>query len=210
MHVLCLDLEGVLVPEIWISFAEQAGIPELKRTTRDEPDYDRLMRHRLDILTREGVRISDITEVIEGMEPLPGAIDFVKWARSRTRLIILSDTFEEFAHPLMRQLDFPTLFCHNLEVCPEGKISNYRLRQEDQKRKAIEAFQGLNFKVAAGGDSYNDLTMLQAADHGVFFRPPKTLANEYPTMDGVHDHTTLQAHLEAVLQSWEKNAPSGE
>lgn len=204
MHVLCLDLEGVLIPEIWIRLAEHAGIPELKRTTRDEPDYDRLMRFRLEILEREEIRLSDITEVIDGMEPLPGAIDFVRWARSRTRLIILSDTFEEFAHPLMRQLDFPTLFCHRLEVCPEGRITNYRLRQEDQKRKAIQAFQGLNFKVAAGGDSYNDLTMLKAADHGVFFRPPETLSKEYPAMGEVHDHPSLQVHLERVLASWEK------
>ena len=164
MNLATLDLEGVLIPEIWISFAEAAGIPELRRTTRDEPDYDKLMRYRLGILSERGIRLSDISAVIDTLEPLDGAVDFIRWLQSRTRTVILSDTFEQFAAPLMAKLGNPTLFCHELVIDAKGFVSGYKLRMPDQKRKAVEAFKGLNFQVISTGDSYNDLSMLRAAD----------------------------------------------
>ena len=160
MHIVCLDLEGVLVPEIWITFAEAAGIPELKKTTRDEPDYDKLMRGRLAILEEHGLKLKDIQRVIAKIEPLKGALDFIAAVRERTQLAILSDTFEQFADPLMKKLGRPTLFCNNLEVAASGKITGYRLRQKDGKMRAVEAFRSMNVKVFAAGDSYNDLSMI--------------------------------------------------
>ena len=145
MNLVTLDLEGVLIPEIWIAFADAAGIPELRRTTRDEPDYDKLMRYRLGILAERGVKLADISRVISGLEPLDGAREFMEWLKSRTRAIILSDTFEQFAAPLMAKLGSPTLFCHELEIAPDGAVSGYRLRMPDQKRRAVEAFRSLNF-----------------------------------------------------------------
>ena len=164
MQVLCLDMEGVLVPEIWIEFSKRTGIPEFQRTTRDEPDYDKLMRYRLALLDQHGLKLPDIQQVIDGMGPLPGAREFLDEMRTRYQVVILSDTFYEFADPLMRQLGRPTLFCHRLLTDADGRVRDYRLRQPDQKRRAVEALKSLNFRVMAAGDSYNDTGMLLAAD----------------------------------------------
>lgn len=179
-RIVCLDLEGVLVPEVWIAFAEKTGIPELRRTTRDEPDYDKLMRGRLEILDRHELRLPDIQDVISTMAPLDGAIEFLEELRSQVQVIILSDTFYQFAEPLMRQLGWPTLFCHELVVEDSGRVSDYRLRIADGKKKAVEALQGLGFTVHAAGDSYNDTAMLGAADRGVLFSCPDNVAREFP------------------------------
>jgi phosphoserine/homoserine phosphotransferase len=178
--IACLDLEGVLIPEIWINVAERSGIDELRITTRDEPDYDVLMKRRLEILERHGLGLPDIQQVIGGLSPLEGAPAFVDWLRERFQLVILSDTFYEFAMPLMRQLGCPTLFCHRLIADAKGRITDYRLRMPDQKRHAVEAFHGLNFRVVAAGDSYNDTAMLGAADAGILFRPPENVIREFP------------------------------
>ena len=201
MHLVCLDLEGVLVPEIWLAVAQATGIKELARTTRDEPDYDVLMRFRLDILKRNDIRIADIQKIIQTLKPLRGARTFIQWLHSQTRVIILSDTFVEFAAPLMKQLGFPTLFCHSLVIDASGHITNYRLRQSDQKYKAVQAFQSLNFKVIAAGDSYNDLTMLQAADHGILFRPPASLVKAYPQLPVTRRHNELRIAIEKILNA---------
>ncbi|MBU62621.1 MAG: bifunctional phosphoserine phosphatase/homoserine phosphotransferase ThrH [Opitutae bacterium] len=180
MQVVCLDLEGVLVPEIWIAFAEKVGVEALKRTTRDEPDYDALMRYRLDILGEYGFTLKQIQEVIETLSPLSGALEFLNKLRSTHELVILSDTFREFADPLMKQLGYPTLFCHELKVDEDGTISDYCLRIAEHKRKTVQYLQKLNFEVIAAGDSYNDLGMLKTAEHCIFFRPPHSLAADYP------------------------------
>jgi phosphoserine/homoserine phosphotransferase len=180
-ELVCLDLEGVLVPEIWITVAERTGIDELRRTTRDEPDYDVLMRYRLAILDRHGLTLPDIQAVIATMAPLPGALEFLDWLRERfTGVILLSDTFAEFAHPLMRQLGFPTLFCHSLEVADGGRITGYRLRMPDQKRASVAALKSVTFRVIAAGDSYNDTAMLLAADAGILFDAPQRVIDEFP------------------------------
>ena len=199
MNLVCLDLEGVLLPEIWIATAEKTGIPELRRTTRDEPDYNKLMRYRLEILDSHGITIHQIQEAIGELNPLPGACDFVDWLIAKTRLIILSDTFAEFARPLMEKLGFPTLFCHNLVIDDCGRIVDYQLRQQDQKRRAVLALKSLNFEVLAAGDSYNDLTMLQSADHGVLFRPPESLSGEYPEFPVTQTHHELREQIAARL-----------
>jgi phosphoserine/homoserine phosphotransferase len=178
--IACLDLEGVLVPEIWINVAERTGIPALRRTTRDEPDYDKLMRYRLAILDERKLGLRDIQDVIGTMRPLEGATAFLDWLRERTQVIILSDTFAQFAAPLMRQLGWPTLFCHTLEVDGMQRITGYRLRIDDGKRRAVEALRALNFRVVAAGDSYNDTTMLGAADAGILFRPPQNVIDDFP------------------------------
>jgi len=175
MRLVCLDLEGVLVPEIWIAFAEAAGIPELKRTTRDEPDYDRLMRFRLDLLAQRGLGLADVQRVISGMEPLPGAADFARELREKAQLVILSDTFEQFAGPLMEKLSRPCIFCNALETGPGGEISGYRLRQQDGKRRAVAAFKSMGLSVFAAGDSHNDLSMIREADSGCLFRAPEQI-----------------------------------
>jgi phosphoserine/homoserine phosphotransferase len=193
--IVCLDLEGVLVPEIWINVAERTGIDALRRTTRDEPDYDKLMAGRLAILDQHGLGLPDIQQVIAGMDPLPGAVDFVEWLRSRTQLIILSDTFEQFATPLMKKLGWPTLFCHRLEVEAGGRISGWTLRQADAKRKAVEALLGLNFRVVAAGDSYNDTAMLGAAHAGILFRPPQNVIDEFPQFPVTRSYDELRAAL---------------
>jgi len=180
MQIVCLDLEGVLVPEIWIAFAERTGIAEFRRTTRDEPDYDKLMRWRLALLKQHGLKLANIQAVIAGMAPMPGAKDFLDELRGRYQVIILSDTFYEFADPLMRQLGRPTLFCHRLEIDGEGFVANYRLRQPDQKRQAVNALKGLNYQVIAAGDSYNDTAMLGAADAGFLIHPPPNVVAEFP------------------------------
>ena len=180
MVVACLDLEGVLVPEIWINVAERTGIAELRRTTRDEPDYDKLMHGRIAILDRHGLKLADIQNVIGGMDPLEGAPVFLEWLHERFQVIILSDTFDQFSQPLMRKLGWPTLFCNTLDVEPSGRIAGYRLRIADGKRLAVEALRALAFRVVAAGDSYNDTTMLGAADAGILFRPPANVAAEFP------------------------------
>ena len=198
MQIVCLDLEGVLVPEIWIAFAEKTGVEALRRTTRDEPDYDVLMRHRLGILAEHGFTLSQIQEVIATLEPLPGALDFLDKLRFKYELIILSDTFSQFAGPLLEQLNRPTLFCHELEVDDDDYITDYRLRIPDHKCKTVQHLQKLNFEVIAAGDSYNDLGMLKTADHCIFFCPPESLAAEYPDVPVAREHPELLAHIEAL------------
>lgn len=196
MQMVCLDLEGVLIPEIWIAFAEKTGIEALKRTTREEPDYGKLMRYRLDILDREGFTLGQIEEVIDTLDPLPGACEFVDWLQARGRMVILSDTFEEFAGPLMAKLGHPTLFCHNLEVEPGGRIANYRLRLHNHKQKAVEAFRSLNFHVVAAGDSYNDLTMIRTAHQGILFRAPENVISENPDLPVANTYEELRCRIE--------------
>jgi len=192
----CLDLEGVLVPEIWINVAERTGIDALRLTTRDEPDYDVLMRKRLGILDEHGLKLPDIQEVIGTLTPLEGAPAFVDWLRERFQLVILSDTFYEFAAPLMRQLGYPTLMCHRLGVTGEGRIADYHLRQEDQKRRAVQALHSLNFKVIASGDSYNDTSMLGEADVGILFSPPDNVIEEFPQFPVTRTYDELRTAFE--------------
>lgn len=195
MEIACLDLEGVLVPEIWIDFAERTGIDELRATTRDVPDYAELMTQRLKILRRHKLGLPDIQEVIADMKPLPGAIEFVDWLRERFQVVILSDTYYEFAQPLMRQLGYPTLMCHSLETDVDGIIVNYHLRQKDPKRQAVKAFHGLNFRVIAAGDSYNDTTMLAEADAGILFRAPDNVIREFPHFPSVREFDALRSEF---------------
>ena len=199
MNIVCLDLEGVLIPEIWIAFAEKTGIEALKRTTRDEPCYDTLMRYRLDILDKQGFKLADIEAVIGTLDPLPGAQEFVKWVTSQTRLVILSDTFSQFAGPLMAKLGNPTLFCHDLVIDETGRIADYKLRLPDHKRQAVEAFRALNFDTIAAGDSYNDLSMIDCADEGLLFCPPQRLTEERPELPVARNHAELQAIIAAKL-----------
>ena len=195
MHIVCLDLEGVLVPEVWISFAERTGIPELRLTTRDVPDYDQLMRGRLKILAEHKLGLAQIQEVISGLEPLEGARAFLDRMRQDFQVIILSDTFYEFGMPLMRKLGMPTLFCHQLVVGTDGSITGYRLRQSDPKRKAVAALKELNFRVLAAGDSYNDTSMLSEADAGVLFRAPVNVVREFPQFPVTERYDELEAAL---------------
>jgi phosphoserine/homoserine phosphotransferase len=180
VELACLDLEGVLVPEIWIAFAERTGIEELRATTRDIPDYDVLMKQRLGLLEQHKLRINDIQDVIATLAPLPGAIEFVDWLRERFQVIILSDTFYEFSEPLMRQLKWPTLFCHRLVTDEEGRVVDYKLRQADPKRASVKALHSLNYRVLAAGDSYNDTTMLSEADVGFLIHAPQNVIDEFP------------------------------
>ncbi|MBK7061745.1 MAG: bifunctional phosphoserine phosphatase/homoserine phosphotransferase ThrH [Rubrivivax sp.] len=198
MQVVCLDLEGVLVPEIWIAFADRTGIAEFRRTTRDEPDYDKLMQYRLALLRRHGLKLADIQAVIAGMSPLPGAREFLDELRTRYQLIILSDTFYEFADPLMQQLGRPTLFCHRLLIDEQGFVAGYRLRQPDQKRHAVIALQGLNYRVLAAGDSYNDTAMLTAADAGFLMHAPPHIAAEFPQFPLNDSYPQLLASIDAA------------
>jgi len=185
VELACLDLEGVLIPEIWIAFAEKTGIEELRATTRDIPDYNVLMRQRLAILDEHGLKIQDIQEVIATLAPLPGAKDFIDWLRERFQVIILSDTFYEFSLPLMRQLGFPTLFCHRLLTDESGRVVDYKLRQEDPKRMSVKALHSLNYRVIAAGDSYNDTTMLGEADIGILIHAPQNVIDEFPQFRSV-------------------------
>jgi len=196
MHIVCLDLEGVLVPEIWITFADVTGIPELRRTTRDEPDYNKLMRFRLRILAEHNLKLKDIQEVIGSISPLDGASGFVSALRERTQIVILSDTFSEFAQPLMAKLGYPTLFCNSLIIDGAGSISDYRMRQIDGKRKSVEALKSLNFKIFAAGDSFNDLSMIRAADAGCLFRPPASIRAQCPDIPSVDSYDELLKHIE--------------
>mgnify|MGYP001072124302 CR=1 FL=1 len=192
MEIACLDLEGVLIPEIWIAFAEKTGIEALKRTTRDEPDYDVLMRYRLNILEENGLGLNEIQEVIATLSPLEGAKEFVDWLRERFQVVILSDTFYEFAQPLMRQLGFPTLLCHKLEVDKTGKVTDYKLRQANPKRQAVVGFKSMYYRTIAAGDSYNDTTMLAEADAGILFHAPQNVIDEFPQFPAVHDFESLK------------------
>ena len=196
MQIVCLDLEGVLVPEIWIEFSRRTGIPELRRTTRDEPDYDKLMKSRLEILARHRLGLPDIQKVIAEMGPMPGAKDFLDDLRDRFQVLILSDTFYEFAMPLMRQLGMPTLFCHKLEADARGFLVDYHLRMPEQKRAAVAAFKGLNFRVIAAGDSYNDTAMLGEAHAGILFRPPENVIREFPQYPVTMNYAELDAEIE--------------
>jgi phosphoserine/homoserine phosphotransferase len=195
MIVVCLDLEGVLVPEVWINVAERTGIEELRRTTRDEPDYDKLMRYRLDILDRHKLRLPQIQEVIDGMDPLEGAVEFLHWLRERFQVAILSDTYYDFARPLMRKLGYPLLFCNNLDVAADGRIENYRLRQPNQKHAVVVAMKALHFPVVAAGDSYNDITMMKEADAGILFRPPDNVIEEFPQFPVTRSYDELSARV---------------
>ena len=201
MIVACLDLEGVLVPEIWIAVAERTGIEALRRTTRDEPDYDKLMRGRLELLDANGLGLPDIQQAIGGLEPLPGAHAFLDWLRDRFQVVILSDTFYGFAAPLMRKLGHPTLFCHDLDVDADGRIRDYRLRMPEQKRASVEAFAALNFRVIAAGDSYNDTAMLAAADCGILFRPPGNVVAEFPQFPVAETFDELREAFENAAES---------
>lgn len=192
MELACLDLEGVLIPEIWIAFAEKTGIEELKATTRDIPDYDVLMKQRLRILDEHGYGLPAIQEVIGELDPIPGAKEFLDWLRTKYQVVILSDTFYEFAMPLMAKLGHPTLLCHKLEVNEEGKITNYLLRQKDPKRQSVRAFQLLNYRVVAAGDSYNDTTMLKQAEAGILFKSPQNVIDEFPQFPAVHEYEELK------------------
>ncbi len=196
MQIVCLDLEGVLVPEIWIAVAERTGIAEFRRTTRDEPDYDKLMRSRLALLKQHGLKLADIQAVIAGLAPLPGAKEFLDALRARWQVIVLSDTFYEFADPLMRQLGRPTLFCHRLEIDADGFVANYKLRQPDQKRRAVQALKNLNFRVLAAGDSYNDTAMLGAADAGFLIHAPAHVAAQFPQFPQHDSYASLMAAFE--------------
>lgn len=195
MDIVCLDLEGVLIPEIWIEFSHRAGIPELAKTTRDEPDYDKLMRGRIEILGAHGLGLPDIQDVIAGMRPLEGAREFLDWLRGECQVVILSDTYYQFAAPLMRQLGQPTLFCHELVVDPGGRVRDYRLRMPDQKRAAVQAFRALNFHAIAAGDSYNDTSMLAEADAGILFCPPANVAAEFPQYPVARNYEDLRREV---------------
>ena len=197
--IVTLDLEGVLVPEIWIAFAEKTGIEQLKLTTRDIPDYDELMTGRLAILNEHGLKLADIQEVIGTLAPLEGAKAFLDELRSITQVVILSDTFLEFAKPLMEQLAWPTIFCHDLEIDAEGRVVKYRLRQPDQKRKAVAAFRSLNYRVIAAGDSYNDTTMLGEADTGFLFRSPDNVKAEFPQFRSAEEYDELMGLIRGEL-----------
>jgi len=199
MHIVCSDLEGVFVPEIWIKVAERTGIEELRLTTRDISDYDVLMKKRIGILKTNNLKLPDITEVIDTMEPLEGALEFMNWLRSVTQIIILSDTFVQFAGPLMRKLGWPTLFCHTLSIDSDGYIIGYNLRQQESKRSVVEALKNLNFKVIAMGDSYNDITMLNAADKGILFHPPDKVKDEFPEFQVSFGYDTLKTIISDTL-----------
>ena len=192
MEIACLDLEGVLVPEIWIAFAEKTGIEELKKTTRDEPDYDVLMQYRLDLLREHKLGLNEIQEVIATLSPLEGAADFVDWLRERFQVVILSDTFYEFASPLMKQLGYPTLLCHKLETDNNGNVADYRLRQANPKRQAIVGFKSMYYRTIAAGDSYNDTTMLAEADAGILFHAPDNVIKEFPQFPAVQTFADLK------------------
>ncbi len=198
MQVICLDLEGVLVPEIWIEFSKRTNIPELARTTRDEPDYDKLMKYRIGLLEQHKLKLADIQDVIAGMGPMARAKDFLDDLRSRYQVLILSDTFYEFAQPLMKQLAWPTLLCHKLEVDAAGVVRRHVLRQPDQKRHAVNALRGLNFQVIAAGDSYNDTGMLSAAHAGFFIHPPESITKQFPQFPVTRSYDELKSAIDAA------------
>lgn len=196
---VCSDLEGVWVPEVWINVAEKIGIPELRLTTRDIKDYDELMQYRLKILKEKNLTLVDIQKVISTIKPLPGALDMINWLKKVTRFIVVSDTFVEFAEPLMEQLENPTLFCHSLEVNGNGIVSAYHLRQKDAKRETVKALKSLNYEVVAFGDSYNDINMLLEADYGILFRPPQNVINDYPQLPVMTEYSEIKTFLEGRI-----------
>jgi phosphoserine/homoserine phosphotransferase len=195
MHAVCSDLEGVWVPEVWINVSIKTGIDDLKYTTRDIKDYDELMLYRIKILKQHGLKLKDIQHVIATISPLDKAPEMVGWLKEMTRFIVVSDTFVEFASPLVQQLDWPTLFCHSLVVDDEGNITGYTLRQKDSKKKVIQALQSLNYQVIAFGDSYNDISMLQQADNAILFNPPRNVVDDYPQFPVIHDYKELREYL---------------
>jgi phosphoserine/homoserine phosphotransferase len=199
MYIVCSDLEGVFIPEIWINVAKKTGIEELKLTTRDIPDYDALMTRRLVILKENHLKIKDITDVIQTMDPLPGALEFLDWLRSITPVIVVSDTFVQFAGPMMEKLGRPTLFCNSLIIEPDGAISGYTLRQPDGKKKTAAALKSLNFNIIAVGDSYNDITMLKEADKGILFRPPEKVIQDYPELPVCTEYSELKTIMEGLI-----------
>ncbi|MFP3981233.1 MAG: bifunctional phosphoserine phosphatase/homoserine phosphotransferase ThrH [Desulfobacterales bacterium] len=204
-HIICSDLEGVFVPEIWINVAEKTGIEELKLTTRDISDYTALMDKRLSILDANGLTLTDIRAVIAEIDPLPGALEFLDALRAEHQIIIVSDTFIEFAGPLMEKLKRPTLFCNCLKVDDSQRITGYELRQEDGKKKTARALQGLNYKVVAFGDSYNDIRMLQAADHAFLFRPPENVVREFPQIPATYAYDELMGHIRSAIAGGHAN-----
>jgi phosphoserine/homoserine phosphotransferase len=195
LEIACLDLEGVLIPEIWINFAEKTGIEALRATTRDIPDYDQLMQQRLRLLDEHKLGYKEIQEVISTLEPLEGAVEFINWLKENFQVVILSDTFYEFSQPLMRQLGFPTLLCHRLEISKDGRVVDYKIRQKDPKRQSVKAFHGLNYRVIAAGDSYNDTTMLAEADQGILFMAPDNVIAEFPQFPAVHTYDDLKSEF---------------
>ena len=199
MNIVCLDLEGVLVPEIWIAFAEASGIPELKRTTRDEPDYDKLMKFRLDILDQHGLGLKEIQETIAKIDPMPGAKEFLDELRATTQVLILSDTFTQFAAPLMKKLGMPTIFCNTLEVAEDGKITGYRMRCEKSKLSTVKALQSVGFETIAAGDSFNDLGMIQASKAGFLFRSTEAIKTAHPELSAFEEYNDLLAAIKAAL-----------
>jgi phosphoserine/homoserine phosphotransferase len=199
MNFLCTDLEGVFVPEVWINVAEKTGIPELRRTTRDEPDYGKLMRFRMALLREKGLKLKDIQDVIATIRPLEGALDLLEWIKERVPMVVVSDTFTQFADPLMAQLNRPTLFCNELIIDGEGFISDFQLRQHDQKRKVVQALQNLNYIVIAMGDSYNDTSMLSQAEYGILFRPPENVVRDFPQFPVAMDYAGLRNLIEEIL-----------
>ena len=202
MHVTCLDVEGVLVPEIWINVAERTGIEELRATTRDIPDYDELMQFRLNLVRKHDLGIREIQDVIATLKPLDGAREFLDLLRADYQVILLSDTFEQFARPLMRQLGWPTLLCHELVIGDDGRIEDYRLRQQDQKREAVRALHSLNLKVVAAGDSYNDTSMLAQADAGILFCPPDNVIAEFPQFPVTLDYPSLRHAIDSAVSDF--------
>ncbi len=206
MEIICSDLEGVFVPEIWINVALKTGIEELKLTTRDIPDYDVLMKRRLRILDEKGLALKDITDVIATMDPLPGAKEFMDWLRSVSQLIVVSDTFLQFAGPLMKKLGMPTLFCHSLDIDDKGFVRGYSLRQPDAKRQTVLALKGLKYKVIAFGDSYNDVNMLKEADTGILYCPPRNVIEEFPQFPVTHDYDALKILIENALRAYGNQA----
>ena len=199
MNIVCLDLEGVLVPEIWIAFSEASGIPELRRTTRDEPDYDKLMKWRLGILKEHGLKLADIQRTIATVDPMPGAKEFLDTLRSETQTIILSDTFTQFASPLMKKLGWPTLFCNELEVAPDGEITGYRIRVEKSKLSTVRALQSVGFETIAAGDSFNDLGMIQASKAGILFRSTEQIKKDYPDLPACDSYEDLLRLIRQAL-----------
>lgn len=199
MEIVCLDLEGVLVPEIWIAFAEETGIPELKRTTRDEPDYDKLMKYRLNILKEHGLGLKEIQETISKIDPIPGAKEFLDKLRELTQVIIISDTFSQFAGPLMKKLSWPTIFCNELEVAEDGEITGFRMRCEQSKLTTVKALQSIGYDTIASGDSHNDLGMIQASKAGFLFRSTDAIKKDYPELPAYETYDELLAAIKAAL-----------
>ncbi|MBQ7474331.1 MAG: bifunctional phosphoserine phosphatase/homoserine phosphotransferase ThrH [Clostridia bacterium] len=199
MNIVCLDLEGVLVPEIWIAFSEKSGIPELRRTTRDEPDYNKLMKFRLKTLAEHGLGIGEIRETIAGIDPMEGAKDFLDELRSLTQTVILSDTFEQFASPLMKKLGWPTIFCNSLEIAPDGRVTGYRLRTEKTKLSTVRAFQSIGYDTIAAGDSFNDLEMIKASRAGFLFRSTEKIKKDHPELSAYEEYADLLRAIKEVL-----------